>query len=101
MRVEMSFRLPYVLTAKRRWILASCPVLDVHSQGGSEAAATENLREALYLFLEGCIKMGTLEHVLRESGSRIAEQQPSAGGEPTIEVTLGLDGPAEVLKAAV
>lgn len=49
------------------WI-ASCPSLDVVTQGESFDQAHENLTEALTLFFESCIRRGTLEQVLQEAG---------------------------------
>jgi predicted RNase H-like HicB family nuclease len=100
MRMQLSFRLPYILTFKDKWILASCPVLDVHSQGGSEAEAIANLREALQLFLEGCFEMGTLEQVLKDSGFHLSDAQAPKGGQPTIEIPLNLARVEEALKEA-
>ncbi len=49
-------------------MVASCPPLDVYSQGKTEAQAKKNLVEALSLFLESCHERGTLDAVLKECG---------------------------------
>ncbi|MDR2574583.1 MAG: type II toxin-antitoxin system HicB family antitoxin [Desulfovibrio sp.] len=49
------------------WI-ASCPSLDIVTQGEDFERAEENLREALRLFFESCLKRGTLEQVLKDAG---------------------------------
>jgi predicted RNase H-like HicB family nuclease len=66
--VEFSARLPVTITKKRKWFLAACPILDVHSQGDTEKEAVENLRQALSLFFISCFERGTLDAVLKECG---------------------------------
>jgi len=60
--------LPFELTHEDAWIVASCPVLDVASQGKTAKSAERNLRAAVHLFLRDCLKSGTLEHVFRAAG---------------------------------
>ena len=48
--------------------MASCPVLDVFSQGTTREDARKNLEEALQLFLTSCIERGTLDEVLKDCG---------------------------------
>ncbi len=62
MPVEVSFK----PTAKY-WV-ASCPSLDIATQGENFDRAQENLIEALRLFFESCLSRGTLEEVLRNAG---------------------------------
>ena len=66
--ITMTVKLPIRVIKKDRWYVASCPVLDVFSQGDTEKKATDNLSEALSLFLISCLERGTLEQVLRECG---------------------------------
>jgi predicted RNase H-like HicB family nuclease len=66
--IQIHFKLPYRLKRAGKWIVASCPPLDVHSQGKTEAQAKKNLIEALSLFLEFCHERGTLDAVLKECG---------------------------------
>lgn len=49
------------------WI-ASAPELDVVTQGETFEKAKENLKEALLLFFDSCLRRNTLEQVLREAG---------------------------------
>ena len=62
MPVEITFK-----PSGKYWI-ASCPSLDVSTQGESFERARENLEEALNLFIESCRSRGTLEEVLRDAG---------------------------------
>ena len=50
--------------------MAHTPELDVSSCGGSMAKGFENLKEAVRLFLEEAEKLGTLEQILEEAGTR-------------------------------
>lgn len=54
------------------WI-ASCPSLGVITQGENYEAAQKNIEEALLLFVESCLRRGTLEQVLAESGYQKVE----------------------------
>jgi predicted RNase H-like HicB family nuclease len=62
MPVEVSFK-----PSGKYWI-ASCPSLDIHTQGEDFESANENLKEALALFFESCLSRGTLKEVLRQAG---------------------------------
>jgi predicted RNase H-like HicB family nuclease len=66
--IQIHFKLPYRYKKAGKWIVASCPPLDVHSQGKTEVQAKKNLIEALSLFLESCHERGTLDAVLKECG---------------------------------
>ena len=75
--VQFNAKLPVKITKKRKWHVASCPLLDVHSQGETETKAKKNLREALTLFFISCFERGTLEDVLKECGFKAVH--PPAG----------------------
>ena len=60
--------LPFELIPEGSWLVASCPVLDVASQGKTAKSAERNLRAAVHLFLQDCLKSGTLEQVFRLAG---------------------------------
>ncbi len=68
--VQFQAKLPVKITKKAKWVLASCPILDVHSQGETEKQARRNLGEALSAFFLSCFERGTLETVLKDSGFR-------------------------------
>lgn len=48
--------------------LGLCPSLDIGTQAPTYDAVQENMKEAILLFFESCLRRGTLEQVLRESG---------------------------------
>lgn len=62
MPVEVHFK-----PSGKFWV-ASCPSLDVITQGETYERAQENLAEALTLFFESCLSRGTLEAVLHNAG---------------------------------
>ena len=66
--VMFTMRLPFEFVERKKWFLACCPILDVHSQGNTQAEAKKNLKEALQLFLMSCFERGTLDSVLKECG---------------------------------
>ena len=75
-RVTFEFQLPFKIKQDGKWYIASCPILDVHSQGTTEDKAKNNLIEALQLFFESCFKRGTLDQVLKESGFQPTRRKP-------------------------
>ena len=73
-RIEIDFKLPIKLIKRKKWYVASCPVLDVVTQGETKRKAKENLKEALSLFIETCIEQGTLDLVMKNCGFKPAKQ---------------------------
>ncbi|MBI3319563.1 MAG: type II toxin-antitoxin system HicB family antitoxin [Candidatus Omnitrophica bacterium] len=51
-----------------RQYVALCPELNVSSFGDSIDEARRSLQEAVSLFLEECVRLGSLHHVLEEAG---------------------------------
>ncbi|MDZ7289684.1 MAG: hypothetical protein ONB44_10870 [candidate division KSB1 bacterium] len=72
-KIEIVARLPFTITKRRNHFLASCPLLDIHSQGETGKKAKENLAEALFLFFFSCIQRNTLDAVLKECGFKLAD----------------------------
>ncbi|MBF0138588.1 MAG: type II toxin-antitoxin system HicB family antitoxin [Magnetococcales bacterium] len=66
------------------WFVATCPLLDVASQGRTEAEALMNIEEAVRLFLETCSEMGTLDQVMHEAG--IGNFQPLPAPDPVYQI---------------
>jgi predicted RNase H-like HicB family nuclease len=64
----LEFKLPFSLSPKDKWYVASCPLLDVHSQGDTQEQAKQNLREALVAFLSSCLERRVLDEVLKDCG---------------------------------
>ncbi len=61
--IEITMRLPVKIVQKKKWYVASCPSLDVVSQGETAEEARENLKEALFLFLDSCIELSISRNV--------------------------------------
>ncbi len=68
--VQFVAKMPIKLAKKTNWYVASCPILDVHSQGETKELAKHNLEEALSLFFVSCFERGTLDAVLKNCGFR-------------------------------
>ena len=66
----VTFKISAQVQREGRYYTASCPDLDVASQGTTEEEALNNLAEAVQLFVVSCYERGTLEQVLKESGYR-------------------------------
>ncbi len=63
---NMELTVPVSVKRESRYFIASCDILDVHSQGTTAKKA--NLVEALRLFIETCYEMDTLDDALRGAG---------------------------------
>jgi predicted RNase H-like HicB family nuclease len=66
LKINFEWNLPITLKHRKKWIVASCEALDVHSQGDTEKQAMENLSEAISIFTESCILRGTMPGVLQQ-----------------------------------
>ena len=93
MKTSVTFRtsLPITITKKDKHYVSCCPVLDVWSQGETKEKATENLREALQLFLIDCYERGTLDKVLKDSeftAVRTPPKKEMKHSKHTIDITL-------------
>lgn len=66
-----------------------CPVFDIASQGCTEEEAKENITEAVRLFIETCIEMGTIKQVMQDCGfSKSAGIVEEENGENNLDITL-------------
>ncbi len=67
-KIQFNATLPITLSKRGRLFVASCSILDIHSQGETEPQARNNLGEALSLFFVSCFDRGVLDDVLRDCG---------------------------------
>jgi len=81
-RVEFKIKVPIKLVKKKKYYVASCPALDVFTQGENKKRAKNNLAEALSLFLTTCLEEGTLDAVLRSCGFRPAKRKLKTISQP-------------------
>ena len=89
--IEMKLKLPALIKKEGAWYVACCPVLDVVTQGKTQAQAKKNLVDALYLFLTSCYERGTLDDVLKESGFNPVEKKPADNGRKQDYVNVPLN----------
>ena len=66
--IDITLHLPIRIIQKEQWYVASCSMLDVHSQGDTAEQAKTNL--------SSCFERGTLEAVLKEKGSHRSYSKP-------------------------
>ncbi|MGO9017299.1 MAG: type II toxin-antitoxin system HicB family antitoxin [Syntrophobacteraceae bacterium] len=99
MEIQITFtaKLPIQIKKKAKWFVASCPVLDVSSQGETEEVAKKNIVEALYMFLRSCLERGTLDAVLKQCGfkSMVVQDEDigpaeSPAGQEYVDIPLHL-----------
>jgi len=74
-KIQFTIEVPIKLQQRKKWVVAACPVLDLHSQGETVQQARKNLGEAITLFLISCFERGTLDDVLKKCGF-MPEHQP-------------------------
>jgi predicted RNase H-like HicB family nuclease len=69
-KIEIQARFDRYGMMKREdgWYVATCPPLDIATQGRTQQEARENLIEAAQLFLASCLERGTLDQALKELG---------------------------------
>jgi len=80
--IDFKVKLPFKIQKRKKWLLASCPVLDIHSQGETEEKAKKNLAEAISLFLISCFERGTLDEVLKKCGFKPRYEMPAVKLSP-------------------
>ncbi len=82
--ITLTAKLPIEIKKKVKWFVASCPALDVVSQGKTEEEAKKNIAEALTLFLRSCLERGTLDAVFRQCGFKSVVEQDKEAASPPI-----------------
>ncbi len=68
MDIQVEVKLQVCIEKTDAGYSAFCEQLDVYAEGSSKRKAEKNIREALSLFLETCMEMGTFNEVLVASG---------------------------------
>ena len=89
------------------WV-ATCPALDVASQGDSQDHALEMLKEAVELFVEDCAEHDTLWEILAErnlaptpTSVRTALDEPANAGATWLDIPIWFLPYATPAQAAV
>jgi predicted RNase H-like HicB family nuclease len=62
------FNLPLEIKQDGDIVVASCPALDIVTQGDTIEHAKKNFVEAVELFLVTCVEMETLSEVIKDCG---------------------------------
>ena len=88
--IRFQLTVPFSKKVDNGWHIASCDVLDVHSQGRTDREAVENLREALQLFITSCYERGTLQQVLMDCGFEPNDGDDYEDAVQTLDVPLPL-----------
>ncbi len=97
-KVKISVDMPMEMHKEGRYYVASCPVLDVMSQGTTRKKAKENLTEAIGLFFMSCMQRGTLDKALKECGlKKIQPGSKVASPRNKVTVPLEFQAPANCL----
>jgi predicted RNase H-like HicB family nuclease len=95
--VNLHVQMPYEIIQRKKWYVASCPIMGVHSQGETEEQAKKNLIEAMTAFFISCFKRGTMDDVLKECGFTpfdSTEQIISTQPEDIIDVPIPFQIPS-------
>lgn len=87
---NIQLKLPFVMEKEGDVFVASCPILDIVSQGSNHDDALQNLNEALILFIETCFDMGTLEDVLKSCGFKPDGQDDESQIQDMLDVLVPL-----------
>ncbi len=66
--MTIKLTLPMAIQREGDVFVSVCPIFDVASQGCNVDEAKNNLIEAIQLFIQTCIEMGTISQVMQESG---------------------------------
>lgn len=88
--IQFHVTVPVAVSREDDLFVSCCPPLDIYSQGGTEEEAMSNLAEAVHLFFETSMEMGTLQQILVESGFRPTKKRQAPQDEKTIDVPLSL-----------
>ena len=84
-KVQFSMSIPVTVTKKKKWYLASCPILDIHSQGETEKKARDKLGEAISLFITSCFERGVLDEVFKSCGFKAVYSPPAHGKQKAVK----------------
>ena len=80
--MDMKYNLPVVYLQEGKYIIAYTPALDLSTQGRTLEEAKKNFHEAVELWFESCVEMGTLEKALANLGWQIRKSGKHKGFMP-------------------
>ena len=96
-RIRFELSVPVATRHDSVGYIASCPALDVYSQGPTQDVAVRNLVEALELFLASCYRRGQLDRVLKDCGLELDQnpELPTADMQRMVHIPVPLVAGAE------
>jgi predicted RNase H-like HicB family nuclease len=59
--IDLKIKIPIKIQKRKKWVVASCLPLDLHSQGENQRLAIKNLKETLSLFMTSCLTKKALK----------------------------------------
>lgn len=87
-QIKIGFTVPISFTRDEEWIIASCPALDVVTQGKTKDHARANLEDALFLFFESCIERHVLDDMLSDCSLVVAKDDTLRQGDDAESLTI-------------
>ena len=84
MRRFIEGTVPILYLKEGDMFVAHCPVLDLSTCGETFQEAEDNVREALELFFDECVKRGTLDRALTSLGWKKARTRPPRWQPPVV-----------------
>ena len=91
-KLHIKASVPVIFIKERESFIAYSPAVDLSSCGRSRIEAKNNFKEALSLFFEECISMGTLYEVLESCGWVLKDKKewfpPVLVGKDNIKVPI-------------
>jgi hypothetical protein len=89
-RIRIKGKLPLCFMREKESFIAFSPALDLSTCGRSLEEAKKNFIEALDIFFEECLKMGTLNEVLESCGwsrdKKKGWEPPAYIGEERVDI---------------
>ena len=73
--ISKNYKIPVGIRKDGDLYISRCESLDIYSQGVSLKEALGNIHEAITLFIEGCIEIGTLDQVISDCGLSVVQDQ--------------------------
>ena len=68
--------LTHMISKEEKVFFALCPELDVGSQGETVEEADNNLKEAVVLYLDTILELGTRDHIFKERDIKTYSHKP-------------------------
>jgi predicted RNase H-like HicB family nuclease len=87
-KIFINFKFPISVRKKGKWYIATCPALDVCTQGETGQKAKANLNDAVSLFITSCLERQTLDAVLKKCGFVLSAAKAQSYKNNYLEVPI-------------